>query len=123
MKRILIAAGIILVLTACKKETGTPPSTSLYDIIAKTWIIKDAKENGTATSDFNGNTISFTRGGTYTAVSPLDTVSGSWQFNAQQTHVIFDNNTKPDEVLSDWEILELNDQRFRWRWIYTQESV
>lgn len=124
MKRCIILILSLTYLYSCHvEEPVTPPKASLKDTIARTWTIKDAKENGTTTADFNGNTITFSKDGSYKAVSPLDTVSGAWAFNTNETHVIFDGNAKPDELISDWEILELSSRRFRWRWTHDQENI
>lgn len=124
MKQIIAIAVSTLVIYSCQvEEPIPPPQTSLRDTIAKTWTITEAKENGTTTADFNGNKITFDKNGTYLAISPFDTLSGTWEFNNSETHVIFDNNAKPAELLSDWEILELNNRRFRWKWVYQQENV
>jgi hypothetical protein len=125
MKKLAAAIPFILFLAACETETPPQPisTPSKEDIISKTWTITEAKENGTATPDFTGNKITFNKNNTYTAVSPFETVNGTWQFNSDKSHVIFDANAKPDELLSDWAILELNNEKFKWKWVRNQESV
>jgi hypothetical protein len=125
MRKVFIAINLLLLLAACEPENPgpVPVEPSREEIISRTWTIKEAKENGTATTDFNGNTITFNVDKTFKAVSPFETVNGTWHFNSNKSHVIFNNNAKPEELLSDWEILELTDQRFRWRWVHNQESI
>ena len=124
MLRLAIALNLALFLASCQKETPpVPVQPTREDTMSRTWTIKDAKENGATTADFNGNTITFNKDHTYKAVSPFETVTGTWQLNADKSHVVFDANSKPDELLSDWEILEMSNVRFRWKWTHNQETI
>ncbi|WP_162426984.1 DUF5004 domain-containing protein [Pontibacter pudoricolor] len=106
----LFLLSILFVFSSCSKDDDPKPQTKTELLTAKAWKITKIKENGidiTNRSDMailKNVRIKYNTDGTYTQTSSGIVHIGIWEFNNNETLLVYAPNTKVEE---NWDIIEL----------------
>ncbi|RYD77710.1 MAG: hypothetical protein EOP53_12535 [Sphingobacteriales bacterium] len=102
-----------LVMTSCKKEEpAAPPAPTKKEMISKTWKPKEVYINGQVSSDpyWSGLRVEIKQNGTYITTDASGATTGVWEFNSDETKIIFDKGSAAEET---WDILSLSTALFK----------
>ncbi len=108
-----------LIMVSCKKED---PAPTKKEMISKTWKTKEVYINGQLSSDPAWSSIrtEVKQNGTYTTTSSSGTNSGVWEFNSDESKIIFDKGSTDEET---WEILSLTESQWKGKVTYGTSNV
>lgn len=99
---LFVALGVTLATSSCKKE-DEPTKTEL---LTKTWKISEVYVNGQLDADpsYGMYRFTFTATGTYNITYTGGADNGVWEFNTDESRIIFDKGTADEDT---WEVMSL----------------